>query len=203
MSDKRIVKRYERMRSQCSGCPLEDETYVFSELPRSPIDKKSFFCIMGEAPGQEESMKGRPFVGRAGRLLMEALSELEIERKYQYIMNVIDCRPPKNDFKHASALEARSRCEGGLTEEIRYAGELGFRVMLVLGNNASSSLSLGTGMKALHGRIIERDGWAYVPTYHPSFITRKGGRSHEEIWSSWLQDIEIAKNVSLEETYDS
>lgn len=191
------VRRFVRTKSECSSCPLQLNTKVWGEGPVSFTPGRSLLTIVGEAPGADEDRIGRPFVGRAGKILEKMFREgVDIGRGYQYIMNIIGCRPPNNNFKHAEAKEAVERCGRGLNEELEHVYSIGFRVMMVLGNNACDAMNLGTGMKNLRGKIKERDGWVIIPTYHPSFIARKGGHTNTEVWAQWKEDFETAISIA-------
>ena len=77
----------------CSLCPLwESRTLAVPGSGPSPAR----IMLVGEAPGREEDLQGLPFVGRAGRLLDEALRQAGLERERIFITSVIKCRPPKN-----------------------------------------------------------------------------------------------------------
>lgn len=191
------VKRFVRTKSECSSCPLESNTKVWGEGPVSFSPGKSLFTIVGEAPGADEDRIGRPFVGKSGKILEKMLHEgLDIRREYQYTINIIGCRPPNNNFKHADAKEAIKRCGRGLDEELEHVYSIGFRVMVVLGNNASDAMNLGTGMKNLHGRVKGRDGWTIIPTYHPGSIVRRGGHTNTEVWAQWKDDFQTAISIA-------
>lgn len=194
------VKAFHRTAAECERCPFHAQTKVYGEGPVTFAPEKSHLLIVGEAPGAEEDAAGRPFVGRAGQILNYMLKEiLNIDRSFQYILNVIDCRPPKNNFKHPDTLTARQRCEGGLNQELSYAYNKGYRVMITLGNNANEALGLGVGIKSLRGRISERNGWVIGPTYHPSFIARKGGPHKGETWTEWEEDFKLALSCAYKE----
>ena len=78
---------------KCEKCRLAEtrNNVVFGEgNPRTNL------MFIGEAPGEQEDLQGRPFVGRAGQLLTRFLNLFEIERERVYITNIIKCRPPGN-----------------------------------------------------------------------------------------------------------
>jgi DNA polymerase len=78
---------------KCTRCRLSEErTHVVAGV--GPCDSRIVF--IGEAPGKDEDLEGEPFVGRAGRILDEALKEAGVTRGQVYISNLVKCRPPKN-----------------------------------------------------------------------------------------------------------
>jgi len=83
----------EKLAVNCQECRLRTtcQQVVFGE---GPGDARIMF--VGEGPGQEEDIQGRPFVGRAGQLLDKMLAASEFKREEVYICNVVKCRPPGN-----------------------------------------------------------------------------------------------------------
>lgn len=126
-------------------------------------------AIIGEAPGEEEEKQGIPFVGASGKLLNEALDNAGVARDEVFITNAYKLRPPGNDTPTQAQLDEH--------DEMLW-DELGIRPLtacLVLGNVALGALT------GLHGGITRRrgkwecDGWV-LPTWHPSYVLRQGGR---------------------------
>ena len=78
---------------ECTKCNLSNQrtTVVFGE---GNINAKIMF--IGEGPGHDEDMQGRPFVGRAGQLLTTIIEAIELKREEVYIANIVKCRPPNN-----------------------------------------------------------------------------------------------------------
>ena len=95
---KEAKEREERMRrleervKACKKCEL------WSQRRNAVVGEGSLLAdvmFIGEAPGYYEDLKGRPFVGKAGKVLDELLASVHLERKDVYICNVLKCRPPK------------------------------------------------------------------------------------------------------------
>ena len=123
--------------------------------------------IVGEAPGREEDLEGRPFVGQAGKLLQKMLQAIGLERSGVYITNVVKCRPPGNRTPEAEELQA---CRPYLARQIRLVRP---RVILALGAVAARSLLLQeTPLSRLRGRPYEIDGIRVVVSYHPAYLLR-------------------------------
>lgn len=87
------LKKIEEQIKKCTKCPLY-ESRTNAVLGEGSVNAKIMF--IGEAPGRNEDLQGRPFVGQAGKLLTEALKAIGLEREEVYITNVIKCRPPNN-----------------------------------------------------------------------------------------------------------
>ena len=78
---------------ECKRCKLHQtrRTLVFGEG-----NEKAALMLVGEGPGYEEDVQGKPFVGKAGQLLTKILQSIHLEREQVYIANIVKCRPPQN-----------------------------------------------------------------------------------------------------------
>jgi DNA polymerase len=160
----------ERVASGCTRCPLAAgrTTVVFGEG-----DLHAQLMVIGEGPGREEDVQGRPFVGRSGQLLDRLLvEETGLQRGEVYIANVVKCRPPGNRDPRPEEIAA---CRPYLDEQV---AEIKPRVVLTLGN-FSTRLLLDTkaGIRSLRGQTYPfgPHGATLVPTYHPAAALRSGG----------------------------
>jgi len=124
--------------------------------------------IVGEAPGRDEDLQGRPFVGRSGQLLERLLGEeAGLSRADCYITNVCKCRPPGNRDPDAAEVAACRPWLEGQMEVLRPA------VVLTLGNFAARALLQTTeGITRLRGRTYPFGSAVLVPTFHPSAALR-------------------------------
>lgn len=152
--------------------------------------------LVGEAPGETEDRKGRPFIGKAGRFLSELLQEAGIDlRKDCWIINAVSCRPPNNQTPDNKQIEA---CRPVVWKHIR---EFRPKVIITLGAVALKSL---IGHRAPGKMQMSRwRGWqipdysnteAWIcPTLHPSFLMRNS--SYQEVANIvFVQDIQEAVN---------
>jgi DNA polymerase len=133
--------------------------------------------IIGEAPGPEENVKGKPFVGRAGQMLDKVLQAANFDpEKNVYITNSVFRMPPGEDGK---------AFRKPTNEEIDYYRPYVFeiirlidpRVILLTGNVASQSVLRKTGITSLRGHWTEMDGRWIMPIFHPSYLLRNPDRS--------------------------
>ena len=154
----------------CTRCPLANgrTTVVFGEG-----DPNADLMVVGEGPGHDEDLQGRPFVGRSGQLLDRLLlEEAGLERRQVYIANVVKCRPPGNRDPEPAEIDA---CRPFLEQQVDLIGP---RVILTLGNFATRVL-LGTkqGITQLRGNVYQfrGDTALLVPTFHPAAALRGGG----------------------------
>ena len=119
--------------------------------------------LVGEGPGANEDLQGRPFVGEAGKLLDRLLATINLTRREVFIGNTVKCRPPNNRAPTAQELEC---CKPYLIAQIAW---LQPKIICVLGNSALSSL-IGPqfSISKVRGQILLIDGMHYMPTYHPA-----------------------------------
>ncbi len=160
----------EAIAQSCTRCPLANgrTTVVFGEG-----DPNADLMVVGEGPGHDEDVQGRPFVGRSGQLLDRLLlEEAGLDRRQVYIANVVKCRPPGNRDPEPAEIDA---CRPFLEQQIDLIGP---RVILTLGNFATRVL-LGTkqGITQLRGNVylFRDDAAQLVPTFHPAAALRGGG----------------------------
>lgn len=163
---------HERIR-KCRRCRL-------SESRRNPVpgegNEKAKVMFVGEAPGYWEDVKGRPFVGRAGKLLDTYLEDAGLRRKEVYITNVVKCRPPQNRTPWKDEIEA---CLPYLRKQIELIDP---SVIVTLGNTAGETVFRLYGLKwrgitQEHGKIY-RVSTVFgekilLPMFHPAAVLRR------------------------------
>ncbi len=148
--------------------------------------------LVGEAPGEDEDMKGLPFVGAAGELLSKMLETMGLSREQVYIANVLKCRPdvpagvPGN---RKPTLEEMDRCLPFLRKQI---GVIRPRVMVALGATAMQGLFGRTEpMARLRAQWHDFHGIPVMATYHPSYLLRNQALAEKrKVWEDLLQVME-------------
>jgi uracil-DNA glycosylase family 4 len=150
---------------KCSKCHLRNgcTQVVFDD--GNPTVK---LMLIGEAPGADEDRIGRPFVGKAGQLLDNALKAAGFSRKENvYITNVVKCRPPQNRIPTPVEQEI---CKPYLLEQIRIIKP---SIIILLGATAVGALiDPNARITKIRGNWIEKDGIWYMPTFHPAALLR-------------------------------
>jgi DNA polymerase len=131
--------------------------------------------IVGEGPGREEDLSGRPFVGRAGRLLDALLGHAGVRREDVYITNLIKSRavtpaPPHKDRPPAPP-EIRA-CAPWLEQQLAL---LRPRIVVTLGRHAMEWFLPGRRIRDVHGRPQRRGTLVVLPLYHPSYALHNPG----------------------------
>ena len=125
--------------------------------------------FVGEAPGRNEDLQGKPFVGTAGQILSEALEYAGFTRDQVYITNVVKCRPPNN---RQPITEERTACRSYLSEELEIIKP---KIICILGNTAYSSLLDGSEITKNRGKFIKNNGLLYFVTVHPAAVIYNPG----------------------------
>ena len=124
--------------------------------------------FVGEGPGEQEDLQGEPFVGRAGQLLDDMLSIIDLNRKENcYIANIVKCRPPQN----RDPLEVeQDACIGYLENQIALVKP---KIIVCLGRIAATRLIREDyRITKEHGQWVEKDGIWMTAIYHPSALLR-------------------------------
>ena len=157
--EERVLKCQKCMLSQGRTNAVPGEGSLEAEL-----------MFVGEAPGRDEDLQGRPFVGRAGQLLTKIIGAMKFNREDVYITNVVKCRPPNNRNPNKEEIEA---CKDYLLEQIEMIKP---RAIVALGKVATDFfVHSSLGMTALRGNFHEFNDIQVMPTFHPSYLIRNEG----------------------------
>lgn len=149
--------------SVCTACELH-KGRTKAVPGEGPLNAEILF--IGEAPGRNEDLQGRPFVGQAGKLLEELLGEIGLTREDVWIGNVVKCRPPENRDPRPEEIAA---CAGYLERQIAL---LQPKVIATLGRFSMEKFFPGAKITRVHGQA-KRDGRrVLIPLYHPAYVLR-------------------------------
>ncbi len=162
----------------CSRCKLHGgrSHIVFGEGNPS-----ADLVFVGEAPGRDEDIQGKPFVGRAGQLLTDIIKAMGLERRDVYICNILKCRPPNNRNPEPDEIAA---CEPFLIRQLEVLNPV---VICAMGKFAAQTLlKTDTAISLLRGRFHSYHGIKLMPTYHPAYLLRNPG-AKKQVW----QDVQI------------
>ena len=163
-----------REAAQCRACRLCEgrRTVVFGEG-----DPGARLMFVGEGPGAEEDVQGRPFVGPAGTLLTKMIQALKVTREQVYIANTVKCRPPNNRPPQPDELAACRRYLDAQLALIRP------RVICALGRTAANALlNTEQPLGALRGRAHAIGKIPVIVTYHPAHLLRHP-EAKRECWA--------------------
>jgi DNA polymerase len=156
----------------CRRCALyETRTNVVFGVGNPNAD----VLFVGEGPGEQEDLKGEPFVGRAGRLLDDMLKIINLDRKKNiYIANIVKCRPPNNRDPLNTEQEA---CIDYLRMQFQLIRP---KLVVCLGRIAAMRL-IGENFKITrdHGKWFYKEGIRFMALYHPAALLRDPGKRPE------------------------
>ncbi len=137
--------------------------------------------IVGEAPGRDEDLQGKPFVGRAGQLLDRMLGAIGLSRAENvYITNVLPWRPPQNRDPKPDEIAM-------LTPFLaRHIALVAPEVLVVMGNISCDALLGRRGITRLRGKWAEAQGLPALPMFHPAYLLRQP-QMKREAWADLLE----------------
>jgi len=160
----------------CTRCRL-CETRTNTVFGEGDPDAKIFF--IGEGPGENEDLQGRPFVGRAGELLNKMIAGMGLRREQVFIANIVKCRPPNN---RVPAPDEVATCTPYLERQLEIIRP---RVIVTLGlPSAKYMLNTKLTMGRLRGNWHEWRGIKLMPTFHPAYILRQyTEETRAAVWS--------------------
>ena len=168
---------------KCQNCQLGQSRtkFVFGVG-----DPNASLVLVGEAPGEQEDLKGEPFVGRAGQLLDKILAAIDRSReKDVYICNVLKCRPPQNRDPRSDEVE---QCEPYLIHQINLIQP---KLIVALGRVAGKTLlNVDNSLKSMRGILHNYHNTPLIVTYHPAALLRNPNWK-PETWKDfkWIRSI--------------
>ena len=194
---------FDELRSVCQSCQQCDlaqtrNNVVFGE-GASPCN----LMFIGEGPGEQEDLQGKPFVGRAGQLLTKILESVDINRHQDtFIANIVKCRPPKNRDPLPDEVMA---CKDYLIRQIQLVKP---RLLVLLGNpSLKSILGKEHSITKVRGKWFRQcvdymDEDLYImPMFHPSYLLRNASKEEgAPKWLTWQDMKEVKAALSFYET---
>lgn len=160
-----LQELYNAFRS-CDICPYGKKEKNHKVFGAGNLNAKLFF--IGEAPGEQEDIEKKPFVGRAGKLLNQAMEKAGFHRDEIFITNIVKCRPPNN--RTPLPEEITPATKDLLSKEVTIIAP---HVICTLGATAAKALlNRNATMGSLRGTIGLYQGTPVVYTYHPAYILR-------------------------------
>ena len=170
---------------RCQKCPL-------ASLGRTQVvfgqgNPDATLMLIGEGPGQQEDLQGKPFVGRSGQLLNKVFEAVGIQRSEVFITNIVKCRPPGN--RKPLPLEAKT-CKGILLlNQIKIIQP---KIICTLGSAAIQGLiDQEVKITKIRGQTISWNNTWVIPTLHPAYVLRNPSKLQQLV-----DDIELAYKKS-------
>ena len=143
----------------CTACPLHRSA---RQAVPGEGSAESGILFLGEAPGYNEDLQGRPFVGAAGQLLDQLLAGIGLDRSKVFITNVVRHRPPENRDPLPEEVAA---CHVWFE---RHLAVLKPKVVVTLGRHAMYKFFPGESISRVHGHARKKDGITIFPVFHPA-----------------------------------
>ena len=165
MDRERDLKSLHHRIVRCVQCPLHASRR--HAVPGEGAARAALMLV-GEAPGEQEDLQGRPFCGRAGRFLDRLLEEVGLKRPEIFITSTVKCRPPDN--RNPRRREAETCRDLWLERQIALIDP---EIVGIMGKVAAEAVLGEKGnLRDLHGRRFERGGRRFLITYHPAAAMR-------------------------------
>lgn len=155
------------LESKCAGCKECSLCKTRNNVVFGVGAKDAKIMFIGEGPGEQEDLKGEPFVGPAGKLLDDMLSIIDLDRSNCYIANIVKCRPPNN---RDPLPEEQDACIGYLRNQVALINPC---IIVCLGRVAAKRvLYPDYRITQEHGTWLQRNGTWITAIYHPSALLR-------------------------------
>lgn len=178
LDDINTLKELKEKMSLFKGCDLYKNATNMVFADGNP---KSKIMLIGEAPGHDEDLQAKPFVGRSGKLLDKMLEAINLSRQKVYIANIIPWRPPAN--RRPSEQEINS-C---LPFILRHIEIVKPKALMLLGSTATFALLKNKeGISKIRGKWVDlkinKIIIPTIPTFHPAFLLRQPGQK-KHVWT--------------------
>jgi len=187
-----IVLDWNTLETECNSCTRCGLCATRHNVVFGVGQKAADIMFIGEGPGEQEDLKGEPFVGAAGKLLDDMLSIIDLDRKNCYIANIVKCRPPGNrDPKE----EEQDACIEYLRNQVALIRP---KIIVCLGRIAAMRIIRPDyRITREHGVWVQKNGIWMTAIYHPSALLRdlnKRPETFEDILSirDKYKDLNIA-----------
>lgn len=180
---KKLLVLEELDRTQVKGCTKCGLHQYRTHTVYGEGDPMARIMFIGEGPGENEDLQGRPFVGRAGQLLDKMIQGMGLSRDQVYIANVVKCRPPEN---RQPAPDEAYTCMPYLMTQIETVRP---QAIVTLGLTATKFLlQKNLSMSKMRGQWHDWRGLKVMPTYHPAYVLRDySPQTRAAVWSDLKQ----------------
>lgn len=179
---------WEELRESCLNCQKCRLAETRTNVVFGVGSETSPILFIGEGPGEQEDLRGEPFVGRAGKLLDQMLGIIGLDRSRIYIANIVKCRPPQNRDPLPEEQEA---CIGYLRAQTAL---LRPKLIVCLGRIAAMKIISPTfKISADHGKWFDRAGVRMMALYHPAALLRDPRRKEETLPDLYAIEEELKK----------
>jgi len=172
----------QQLRQQALTCHLCELSKQRTNVVFGEGNEHADILFIGEGPGVNEDIQGKPFVGKSGELLTKMIENvLEIKREDVYIANIVKCRPPNN---RVPSTEEAYTCRPYLFKQIELIKP---KLIITLGSTAYQYLTDdNTPITQVRGVLRKDDEYTIIPTFHPSYLLRNPS-AKKEVYADLLK----------------
>jgi uracil-DNA glycosylase len=178
------------MTAHCSACNRCDLGSTRTNAVISRGNPNADILIIGEGPGENEDLQGKPFVGKSGQLLDKILASVNLTEADVFICNIVKCRPPGNRKPSKDEMEA---CRPYLLEQIRMVDP---KIIILTGASSIEGLfqEKSVGITKIRGQWRDWNGIDCIPIFHPSYLLRNQSREQgSPKWLTWQDMQEVRR----------
>jgi DNA polymerase len=176
-----VYTKLEELKKEFLSCRNNSMFDQFSnKLVLSDGNPESGLMFVGEAPGEQEDIEGKPFVGRSGQLLTRFLEDLELNRNQYYITNVIPWRPPNNRTPASTEIDV---VKSMLFKHIEIISP---KLIVAIGAVATKIFDIQSNISDAQGNIFETPYGKVFCIFHPSYALRAPMKK-KDLWISLLR----------------
>jgi uracil-DNA glycosylase family 4 len=159
------AKELEKMAAEIRRCPRCRRWGKGAPVPGEGNPDAAIVCI-GEAPGREEAVTGRPFVGRSGRFLRSVIKQIGLDDEEVYITSPVKYLPLGRTPSLENILHGR-------THLLKQLLVIDPKIIVLMGNTACIALlDRKVSITGEHGTIVRKEGRTYFITFHPAYAMR-------------------------------
>lgn len=170
-----MYETWEELETACMACKKCGLCEGRTNLVFGAGNRNAKVMFVGEGPGEQEDLQGKPFVGRSGQLLDKMLAAVDLDRSSNiFIGNIVKCRPPKN---RDPLPEEQDMCIGWLRNQVALIRP---KIIVCLGRIAGMKL-IKPDLKIMreHGIFFEKNGVLMMATLHPAALLRNPNNKPE------------------------
>ena len=188
------MQDWPELKSACGSCTRCGLCETRNNVVFGVGNESADVMFVGEGPGEQEDLKGEPFVGPAGKLLDDMLSIIDLYRQENiYIANIVKCRPPRNRDPLETEQDA---CIGYLRNQVALVQP---KIIVCLGRIAAKRLiDEDYRITRQHGTWVQKNGIWMTAIYHPSALLRdvsKRPETFDDLISIWNKIREVKAEV--------
>lgn len=187
-----MVDKWDTLQSECLACKKCELSKTRTQVVFGAGSPQAKVLFVGEGPGEQEDLSGKPFVGRGGQLLDKFLDYVELDREKDiYIANIVKCRPPNNRDPLTAEQET---CIEWLREQVRLMRPA---IIVCLGRvSAQRMIAADFKVTVQHGEFFEKGGILFMGTFHPAAVLRDPRRK-PDAFADFLKLREKMKELEI------